>query len=209
VLLGLSKEIGFVLGTGASFAWSLVTNFLWVWRKPPAPEPAAQPLPPQYGGLLVPYPDKMQHASRAQAPAVWPVAAFTLLFSVLGIASAKRRADQARRTRNSAAPYWIAFLVSAGAGGFIWFVLAAVVIGPMVTDVREGNRLETLQRNVVGDGQLRDARVAATAAQCRAVTERDAAGMRDYLCRLTLESGGTASLTLTADVDGQWHATGN
>jgi putative flippase GtrA len=26
--------IGFVLGTGAAFAWSLVTNFLWVWAHP-------------------------------------------------------------------------------------------------------------------------------------------------------------------------------
>jgi len=26
--------VGFVLGTGAAFGWSLVTNFLWVWAKP-------------------------------------------------------------------------------------------------------------------------------------------------------------------------------
>jgi len=30
-LLGLPYVLAFVLGTGASFAWSLVTNFLWVW----------------------------------------------------------------------------------------------------------------------------------------------------------------------------------
>ena len=24
--------VGFVLGTGAAFTWSLATNFLWVWR---------------------------------------------------------------------------------------------------------------------------------------------------------------------------------
>lgn len=41
--LGLPKEIGFVLGTGASFGSSLITNFLWVWRKPPALDPATQP----------------------------------------------------------------------------------------------------------------------------------------------------------------------
>jgi hypothetical protein len=156
--------------------------------------------------LLVPYPDEMAHASRAQAPAVWPVAVFTLLFSLLGAASAKRRADQARRTRNSSAPYWIAFLVSAVAGGFIWFVLGAVAIGPVITEVRENQRLEAVQRNVVGDGQLKNARIAVTAAQCRAVTDRDAEGMRDYLCRLTLADGKTASLTLTADEDGQWHS---
>jgi hypothetical protein len=34
VLLGLPYVVGFVLGTGAAFAWSLVTNFLWVWAQP-------------------------------------------------------------------------------------------------------------------------------------------------------------------------------
>jgi putative flippase GtrA len=33
-LVGLPYVAGFVLGTGAAFAWSLVTNFLWVWAKP-------------------------------------------------------------------------------------------------------------------------------------------------------------------------------
>jgi putative flippase GtrA len=31
VLVGLPYVIAFVLGTGAAFTWSLVTNFLWVW----------------------------------------------------------------------------------------------------------------------------------------------------------------------------------
>jgi len=35
-LLGLAYELGFVLGTAASFAWSLFTNFLWVWARPPS-----------------------------------------------------------------------------------------------------------------------------------------------------------------------------
>jgi len=33
-LVGLPYVAAFVLGTGAAFAWSLVTNFLWVWGKP-------------------------------------------------------------------------------------------------------------------------------------------------------------------------------
>jgi putative flippase GtrA len=40
-MLGLPYVIGFVLGTGASFAWSLLTNFLWVWSKASADESAA------------------------------------------------------------------------------------------------------------------------------------------------------------------------
>lgn len=161
---------------------------------------------PQYGGLLVPFPDEMRHASRAQAPAVWPVVAFTMLFGVLGAISAKRRAGQARRTHNSIAPYWIAFLISVAAGAFCWFVLAAMAVVPMLAELRETNSLEAVQRNVVADGQLKDARITVTAAQCRAVTDRDAAGMRDYLCQLTLEGGRTGTLALTADASGQWHA---
>ena len=33
-LLGLAYEIAFVVGTAASFAWSLLTNFFWVWARP-------------------------------------------------------------------------------------------------------------------------------------------------------------------------------
>ncbi len=33
-LLATPYVVGFVLGTGAAFAWSLLTNFLWVWAKP-------------------------------------------------------------------------------------------------------------------------------------------------------------------------------
>jgi putative flippase GtrA len=33
-LVGLPYPVGFVLGTGAAFAWSLLTNFLWVWAQP-------------------------------------------------------------------------------------------------------------------------------------------------------------------------------
>jgi putative flippase GtrA len=32
-LLGLAYEIAFVVGTAASFAWSLLTNFFWVWAR--------------------------------------------------------------------------------------------------------------------------------------------------------------------------------
>ena len=32
-LLGVPYALGFVIGTVASFVWSLVTNFLWVWSR--------------------------------------------------------------------------------------------------------------------------------------------------------------------------------
>jgi putative flippase GtrA len=31
--LGVAYTLAFVVGTGASFVWSLVTNFLWVWAR--------------------------------------------------------------------------------------------------------------------------------------------------------------------------------
>jgi len=31
VLLSLPLAIAFLAGTGAAFAWSLMSNFLWVW----------------------------------------------------------------------------------------------------------------------------------------------------------------------------------
>ena len=33
-LLGVPYVAAFVVGTGAAFTWSLVTNFLWVWAQP-------------------------------------------------------------------------------------------------------------------------------------------------------------------------------
>ena len=33
-LVATPYVVGFVLGTAAAFAWSLLTNFLWVWAKP-------------------------------------------------------------------------------------------------------------------------------------------------------------------------------
>lgn len=32
-LLAVPYALGFVLGTGCAFVWSLITNFLWVWRR--------------------------------------------------------------------------------------------------------------------------------------------------------------------------------
>jgi putative flippase GtrA len=34
LLQGVPYVAGFVLGTAAAFAWSLVTNFFWVWAQP-------------------------------------------------------------------------------------------------------------------------------------------------------------------------------
>jgi putative flippase GtrA len=32
-LVAVPYPVGFVVGTGGAFVWSLITNFLWVWRR--------------------------------------------------------------------------------------------------------------------------------------------------------------------------------
>lgn len=32
-VLAVPYPVGFVVGTGGAFVWSLITNFLWVWRR--------------------------------------------------------------------------------------------------------------------------------------------------------------------------------
>lgn len=43
-LLSLPYVLAFIVGTGAAFAWSLITNFLWVWA-PPGRATTEVPLP--------------------------------------------------------------------------------------------------------------------------------------------------------------------
>ncbi len=45
--LGAPDWLAFILGTGASFLWSLASNFLWVWAQPSPP--LALSLPDQDG----------------------------------------------------------------------------------------------------------------------------------------------------------------
>jgi putative flippase GtrA len=34
LIAGLPYMVAFLVGTAAAFAWSLLTNFLWVWAQP-------------------------------------------------------------------------------------------------------------------------------------------------------------------------------
>ncbi len=139
-------------------------------------------------------------------PAWWPVVAWTFVFGVFGAASASRRADRARRGRNSVAPYWVAWAVTLAVTGTLW--LAGLAVGvPVFQDWREDTVTTALERNLVGDGRLAEtALVTATDAGCEPVGPRDPAGQRRYDCALTLKDGRTASLTVTADADGAWTA---
>ncbi|MGA5303796.1 hypothetical protein ACPCHT_27995 [Nucisporomicrobium flavum] len=171
---------------------------------PEMPEAVVPVVVPQVGGLLVPYPEEMRNAPRAQAPALWPVAVFTFLFGVLGAISAARRADQARRGRNGAAPYWVTFAVMLAVSSFFWVVTVFAVGVPAYLEVREGAVVKVLEENVVSDGQLAKANVSATDADCRAAGDRRTDGTRDYLCQLTLSDGRTGQVMVTADEHGAW-----
>jgi hypothetical protein len=178
--------------------------------QPHTQQPYPQQAYLQHGQLLVPYPEAMHNASRAKPPTVWPVAVFTLLFGVLGAISATRRAAQARRGRNSTAPYWIAFGVALVAGGFLSFVAAITVVEPMVADHHERNAVTALQRNLVKDGGLqKTAGLTATSAACTPVDVRGSDGQRDYSCLLKLSDAKTGTIEVTADKAGAWQPVKN
>lgn len=174
---------------------------------PPWAPPAAAEVAPPYvphGGLLVPYPEEMRNADRARAPRWWPVVFWTFFFGVFGAISAARRAGQARRGRHSVTPYWVAFAVTAVAGG-VWWSTAVAVVVPVYLHHREGAITTLVQEHIRTDGRLEStAHVTARAASCRADGPRNAGGLRRYDCVLTLDDGRTGSLTVTADADGTW-----
>jgi hypothetical protein len=174
------------------------------WATPPPAGPAAYPPYAPYGQLLVPYPEEMQNAARPQPPSWWPVVAWTFIFGIFGAVAASRRADRARRGRNSVAPYWVAWAVTLAVGGVLW--LAGVAVGvPVYLNWREDMVTDVVASNLVHDGRLAEtAEVTATKAACDPVGPRDPAGQRRYDCTLTLQDGRTAALTVTADADGVW-----
>jgi hypothetical protein len=179
---------------------------------PDAPPPAygavapyGSPLPP-HGGLLVPFPEEMHNAVRPKPPALWPIAPFTFLLLIPGLVSAGRRAAQARRGRNSAAPYWITFVVSLVGSFFLWSMIGAVTL-PMAQNYLEGRITQQVEHNLVHDGQLaKTSNVTVTAAKCEPVGPRAADAQRAYDCLLTLDDGSTGTLTVRADTDGDWTA---
>jgi hypothetical protein len=181
------------------------------WATPPLPIAAAEPVAPAYGGgiphgqLLVPYPEEMHRAGRAKPPALWPIPPLTFLFAVPGLISTVRRAGRAQRAHRSAAPYWIAFVVSLAASFLLWSMIFAVGFAVLL-NVRETAVTKTLQENLVKDGQLKAAwNLTATAARCEPAGSRTD-DLRRYDCLLTLADGRTGSLSVTADSDGNWTA---
>ena len=180
----------------------------WASAPEPAATPAYQPAPPfaQHGQLLVPFPEEMHNASRPQAPTWWPVVVWTFFLGVLGIVSASRRANQARRGRNTTVPYWAAW----GATMAVQSVILVAVAGggcPPYLNFREGVVTKVVQSDLTNGTQLREsAGVTASSAICDPVGPRDDSGIRLYNCSLALSDGRTGTLMVTADSDGNWTA---
>ena len=178
------------------------------WAAPPAAPAAYQPAPTyQYGQLLVPYPEEMINAARPKPPSWVPVVIYTFFFGMLALISVTGRARQARRGRNSVAPYWVAWGLTTVLGFFAWVAVGAVAT-PLYLQYREGAVTESVQSAIVRDGALqRIAGVTATAATCTPKADRGVDGLRAYDCALTLDDGRKGTLLVTADSSGNWRAT--
>jgi hypothetical protein len=163
-------------------------------------------MPVAYGQLLVPYPEEMRNASRPTAPSWWPIAPLTFLLIIPGLISASRRAGQARRGRNSQAPYWVTFAVSLAVSLLIHGV-AYEVGRPVYQNFHEAGITKTVQRHIVKDGQLKaKSRLTASTASCDPTGARADDDQRHYSCLLKLDDGRTGTIDVTADSDGNWTA---
>ena len=184
------------------------------WATPPAEQagpPTAEhpPMTPwgapytEHGQLLVPYPEELANASRAQAPPWWPVVLWTMFFGIFGTISAARRAEQARRGRNSPVPYWIAFGVTMVLGAAL-SAAAWVVAVPVLQDRYESGVTRLVEEQIRTDADLPRALGSdATAVVCVPTGDR-VDGERMYSCTLTLADGRSATLSVTSDTDGNW-----
>lgn len=179
------------------------------WAPPPAPPagPGDEPVPyTQVGQLIVPFPEEMHNAGRPKPPAWWPVIAWTFFLGLPGLVSAARRANMARRGRNSPAPYWLAWGAAAAVLTVAGAIVAAVGV-PAYLAYREDSITRTVQSNLIADGQLtKTAGLTATSAVCNPMGPRDVDGLRTYGCQIQLEDGRSGSLTVTATTDGVWSA---
>jgi hypothetical protein len=187
----------------------------WATPPPAAPVQAApaaygvapygSPMP-QYGQLLVPYPEEMRNASRPTPPPWWPIVLLTFLIPLAGLISTVRRSTQARRGRNSEAPYWITFATTLAVVFLFWCVVYLVAV-PVYLNFRETAITKTVQEQIVSDGQLKStSRLTATSAICEPNGPRTDDEQRLYSCLLKLDDGRTATIDVSADEGGDWTA---
>jgi hypothetical protein len=183
--------------------------------EPVATPPTAVPLyggtvPPydspdnKHGQLLVRFPGEVRAGHRPEAPSWRPVVIWTFLLSALGVISVLRRASQARQYGRSRRPYWIAFVATLLAGAAFWTTAVAVVAIPAYQYRVESGITERLRTTLASDARVRKQFGVVSGVECTSETDRNAEGLRTYLCTFQMSNGKTNGLFVNADVKGNW-----
>ncbi|WIM97907.1 hypothetical protein ACTOB_001464 [Actinoplanes oblitus] len=159
----------------------------------------------KHGQLLVRFPHEVLGAARPDAPSWRPVVAWTFFLSVLGVIPAMRRAGKAKAYGRTRLPYYVAFLLTLAGGAAFWSALVSDVALPLYRHHVESQATEAVQRKVLGDGRV-EAAVGTTVKSggCVPAGDRGADGLRAYDCTFQLADGRSATMSIMADLRGNW-----
>ncbi|MEV0902573.1 hypothetical protein [Actinoplanes sp. NPDC049802] len=183
------------------------------WASPPEPGPvpaAPTTTPPvdptghRHGQLLVRFPGEVHGAGRPEAPSWRPVVFWTFFLSALGIISALRRSGQAHRFGRKRSPYWIAYGTTVPVGAAFWWVLTFAVAVPLHHGYQEDRITASLQATLSADSRIAAEVGSFTGVACLAEGDRDAEGLRTYLCTFHLSTGKSTGMYVQADTRGNW-----
>ncbi|GAA4599294.1 hypothetical protein BJY16_003028 [Actinoplanes octamycinicus] len=162
----------------------------------------------KHGQLLVRFPHEVLGAARPEAPSWRPVVAWTFFFSALGVISAMRRAGKAHAYGRNRLPYYVAFLATLAGGAAFWSALAFNVVLPLQQQHVESRATEAVQSKVLGDGRVEAAvGTEVKSGGCVPAGSRGADGLRAYDCTFQLADGRSATMTIMADLRGNWETT--
>lgn len=181
---------------------------------PPVPEPApasphdAPAYSPVYkhGQLLVRFPGEVHAAGRPDAPSWRPVVVWTFFLSALGVISVLRRSATARHYGRPRRPYWIAFVTTLFGGAAFWSLLTVNLAIPYYEYYQEDQITTVVQDALIGDRVIIKKLGAVTSVACRPDSERNADGVRTYLCTFQLATGKSSGMYVEADTNGRWLA---
>ncbi|MEV4275767.1 hypothetical protein [Actinoplanes xinjiangensis] len=190
----------------------------WAGQPEQAPPPPPAQAAPLFGGTVAPYgspenrhgqllvrfPGEVHDLNRPEAPSWRPVAIWTFLLSALGIISVLRRSALAKRYGRPRRPYWIAFVVTLLAGGAFWTAAVLHAAIPLYHYHQEAGLTERLQTALVSDSRVTKRFGAVSAVECTTESDRDAEGIRTYLCTFELSTGKANGMYVNADTEGNW-----
>ncbi|GAA4963436.1 hypothetical protein [Actinoplanes utahensis] len=158
----------------------------------------------KHGQLLVRFPGEVHAAGRPEAPSWRPVVVWTFFLSALGVISALRRAALARHYGRRREPYWTAFGATLLAGAAFWSILTFNVVIPLYQDRQEDKITAALQDTLLGDARITKSLGAVTSVSCQAEDDRNADGLRTYLCTFQRATGTSSGKYVEADGEGNW-----